>query len=115
MKKLAFYFAALALFSFSSFGFEWGGKFVNKTDFEGKEISDLELVQNDSISLWVTSPLTKDNSLSFAFEAYYGLEYNKEIDDLKHTADLNLLKISKSFYCGRNRNSCIKRRPLRAL
>lgn len=100
MKKLAFYFAALALFSFSSFGFEWGGKFVNKTDFEGKEISDLELVQNDSISLWLTSPLTKDNSLNFAFEAYYGLEYNKESDDLKHTADLNLLKISKNFSAG---------------
>lgn len=102
MKKVTTSLIALALLSFNASAFEWGGKFNNQTTFEGEKFSELKLVQNDSLALWATTPLSKDNSCNFASEIFYGIKHSESEDTFDNIVDVNLLRISKAFSLNNN-------------
>lgn len=94
MKKITSSLIALSLLSANIAAFEWGGKIDNTTKFDDDVNKDFDLNQKDSLSLWVTSPLNKNNTASFSAEGLYSFEYDQKDDDVTNIADINLFKFS---------------------
>lgn len=94
IKNFALFCTAIALFSAPAFSFDWGGKIYSDTSFIGKNNEALKLKETDNANLWLSVPLSKDNSKYFSAEALYQFKYDDSLpsDKMVNTIDLNLFK-----------------------
>lgn len=106
LRKTALSCTALLL-STSLFAIDWGGKLTNDTSFIGLKDSSLKPKQTDTLSLWTTIPLSKDNSRYFAAEGNYQFKYDgtdTAADEITNTLDLNLFKFAINKKLPRQKN-----------
>ena len=94
IKNFALFCTAIALLSAPAFSFDWGGKIYSDTSFIGKNNEALKLKETDNANLWLSVPLSKDNSKYFSAEALYQFKYDDSLpsDKMVNTIDLNLFK-----------------------
>ena len=67
IKNFALFCTAIALLSAPAFSFDWGGKIYSDTSFIGKNNEALKLKETDNANLWLSVPLSKDNSKKTVF------------------------------------------------
>lgn len=95
MKKIIVALCSVLFVTSFSFGFEWGGNFINDTAFVGHD--DLKLKQVDGVSLWFSTPMTKDKSVSFSAQGSYFFKIDEtpdEEDEFINVLNLDLFKLS---------------------
>lgn len=93
MKKIKILAAAFILTAATASSIEWGGLFKNKTQFDGKDFSDLNLDQKDSLSLWQNIPLSKSGNQYIALEESYTFRFDKDGDpQISNILDLSVCK-----------------------
>ncbi len=93
-KKICCFWAVLCGISFGLFAFDFGSVVTNGTSFESPNTSDYELVQKNSVSAWLKTPLGKAGKGDFSANFVYNFEFDKENETYKNILDLNLFAFS---------------------
>ncbi len=94
MKKLISTLIAISTIATSSFAFEWGGIFYDKTGVGGPSIESAKIDQKNLVDLWTRVPLSKSGTSYIAAEANYSFEFNdsEPVNKVTNIVDLILLK-----------------------
>ena len=101
MKKFLFVIFSIFLFCGNAVAFEWGGLFTNESKlglvpkFNSDNQTESSFAQNNGLSLWLSTPISKDNNWNFKAEISYDFEFNPENElKVKNIIDCGLMKIS---------------------
>lgn len=101
MKKFLFVIFSIFLFCGNAVAFEWGGLFTNESklgvvpEFNSDNQTESSFAQNNGLSLWLSTPISKDNNWNFKAEISYDFEFNSENElKVKNIIDCGLMKIS---------------------
>ena len=94
LSKIALSCCTFALLSLPAFSFDWGGKVTADTSFKGTNNEELKFKELDTANLWLSLPLSKDNSKYFTAEGLYQFKFDDSTasDKVINTLDLNLFK-----------------------
>lgn len=95
MKKIAAALCSILFVSSLSFGLEWGGTFGNGTSFIGKD--DLKLRQTNDLGLWLSVPITKNNTIYFSTQGSYRLkidESDNAKEEVTNILNVDVMKLS---------------------
>lgn len=94
MKKLVklISLAVCALSISSAFALDYGFLVDNNTSFKTNAKKNMYLLQKDSVSAWVKTPLGQNQNNYFSAEGIYKFEYNADVKQIKNFVDINLLK-----------------------
>ncbi len=84
------------------FSLEWGGVFTNNSSVNTGDLKQYGVDQSDSLFLWLSCPVTKDNRISFIVESMYRFNYLLTSDKslVLNDIDIDLCKLQGDYILG---------------